>query len=210
MDPFGAALLDFHNGNRSARVTVRRDDDLQIELPASLFFRAGDDLSSLDRMALDHCQAPVLDVGAGAGCHSLILQERGLEVLALEISPLAAEVLRKRGVHQVTEGDGLDRLLSHLQTLLLPGGQILCDSMDVRSTTDPRHLAYHRANQEAGRYLGEVRIRAEYGDQQGPWYGWLHVDAGTLAERAAQAGCSCEILHREAGGDYLARITPGY
>ncbi|HJD10280.1 MAG TPA: methyltransferase domain-containing protein, partial [Candidatus Phocaeicola caecigallinarum] len=39
-----------------------------------------------------------LDVGAGSGCHSLVLQEMGKESLAIDISPWAVEVMKKRGI----------------------------------------------------------------------------------------------------------------
>ena len=40
----------------------------------------------------------VLDVGCAAGRVSLLLQERGCEVVAIDESPLAVDVARRRGV----------------------------------------------------------------------------------------------------------------
>ncbi len=55
MKPYGMALLDYHRGDTSATVTVRRDDGLETALPMSVFFRRAQDLL-LDRMALNLCE----------------------------------------------------------------------------------------------------------------------------------------------------------
>ena len=50
-------------------------------------------------------RGPVLDLGAGAGRAALFLQDRGLQVTAVEASPGAAEVCRRRGVRNLRLGD---------------------------------------------------------------------------------------------------------
>jgi SAM-dependent methyltransferase len=234
MDPHGQALLDFFHGDASATVLVHRDDGVVDELPARVFFREPAEFSPIEKAALARCRGRVLDIGAGTGCHSLALQERGLEVLAIDVAPQAVEIMSKRGVEDARLADvfafhggpfdtllmmmhgiglvqdlaGLDRFLAHARTLLKPGGQILLDSLDVRCTQDPRHLAYQQANRQAGRYFGEIRLRFEYKGRMGPSFGWLHVDAVTLEEHAGRAGWSCEVMRREESGDYLARLAP--
>jgi hypothetical protein len=71
------------------------------------------------------------------------------------------------------------------------------------------HLAYHEANRQAGRYVGEIRLQFEYRGQMGPPFGWLHVDPGTLAERAGRLGWSCHVVRQEENGDYLAQLVAG-
>jgi len=56
-------------------------------------------------LALSLCRGKVLDIGAGAGSHTLVLQRQGLEVTALEVSPGAANVMQKRGVKTVVQQD---------------------------------------------------------------------------------------------------------
>jgi SAM-dependent methyltransferase len=232
MKPFGLALLDFWKGDKSTRFTLIRDDGFAEELPISDFFRGPGEFAGLENRALDLCRGHVLDVGAGAGHHSLVLQRRGLRVCAIDISAGAVQVMREEGVADVREADvlqfdggrfdtilmlghgigmaedidGLRRLLSHLGILLRPGGQVLVDSMDCRATGDPRHLAYHEANRKAGRYFGEVRLQLQFVSQTGPVYGWLHVDPETLTNEAS-AGWTTEIVRQEADGNYLARLT---
>jgi hypothetical protein len=99
---------------------------------------------------------------------------------------------------------GLDRLLAHLCGLLDEGGELLLDSLDV--TADPAHHAYHEANRQAGRYVGEVRMQLEFAGVAGPSSSWLHVDARTLAEHAAPAGLSCQVLLDAGHGEYLAGL----
>ena len=62
-------------------------------------------MPEIERKALDLAKGRVLDVGAGAGCHSLVLQEKGMDVTAIDISPLSVETMKKRGVKKVLEQD---------------------------------------------------------------------------------------------------------
>jgi SAM-dependent methyltransferase len=233
MTPYSLALLDFFKGDTAAKVIVHRDDGLKSDMPVDVFFRRPVDFSPLEQTALALCRGEVLDVGAGAGCHSLALQERGLNVWAIDISPQAVEIMSQRGVKQVQRADvfelqaglfdtlllimhgigmveslaGLNRFLCHAQRLLKPDGQILCDSLDVHATTELIHLAYQEANRQAGHYFGEIRMQFEYKGQKGPFFSWLHVDAETLADHAQKTGWSCRVVRREENGDYLAQLT---
>jgi SAM-dependent methyltransferase len=233
MDPYGEALLDFYKGDLSAKVVVHRDDGWAEPLPVSVFFRTPPEFSPLEQTASNLCRGYVLDVGAGTGCHSLALQERGLKVMAIDISPQAVEIMSKRGIAETRRIDvyefsggcfdtlllmlhgigmvetisGLDRFLHHAHKLVAPGGQIVFDSLDVRRTADPRHLGFQEANRQAGRYFGEIRMQFEYKGRTGPLFGWLHVDPETLADHAGKAGWECRVVSREENGNYLAQLT---
>jgi SAM-dependent methyltransferase len=230
MEPFGAALLAYYDGDSNARVIVHREDGEESPLPISSFF--DDPASAIDHAAIGRCQGHVLDVGAGTGRHSLVLQMKGLRVTSIDISPQAVSIMGQLGLVDVHCADifefeggrfdtllmlghgiglvetiaGLDRFLAHAHGLLSEDGQVLLDSLDVRVTDDPGNLAYHEANRQAGRYIGEVRIRFEFQGEMGPYCGWLHVDAETLTEHAELAGWRCEVVHREESGDYLTRL----
>ncbi len=232
MKPFGLAIKDYYAGDTRATVKISRDDGEVNDLAIASFFRSPTAIP-LDKAALEACCGRVLDVGAGVGIHSLYLQEKGFSVCAMDISPEACEVMRERGVKEVycasfadfTAGlfdtllilgrsigmvedlSGLDDFLKRARRLVKRRGQILLNSLDVSQTPNPQHLAYHRANRQAGRYIGEVKMQLEYQGVKAPVTGYLHVDAATLAGHAEKAGWLCNILVQEEDGNYLAQLT---
>ncbi len=233
MEPFGKALIAYARGALDAELVIRRDDGREETLPVSLFYRGEADFSPIDRLAIELCHGSVLDVGAGAGPHSAVLQRRGHSVTALDVCADAVEVARRRGIVDVVCGDilsfeggpfdtlimmghgigmvetidGLKQFLAHAPSLLAPGGRVLVHSLDVRGTSDAGHLAYQEANRNAGHYIGEIRTQLEFQVSTGPYCGWLQVDAETLREHAESAGWRCDVVLRAEGGDYLAKLT---
>lgn len=232
MEPYGLALKDFYNGNKNVKIVFNRDDGLREEAPINFYFRNQNNFTSLEKLANKLCQGRVLDIGAGVGPHSLSLQNRGLDVLAIDISPHACEIMKNRGVQNVMcltvydlkkvkfdtillmgrsigfveDLSGLKKFLNYCKDLLNPEGIILLDSIDVQKTTNQIHLAYHKKNLELGRYFGEIRIQIEYKGQLGERIQILHVDPRTLMASANGVGWSCEILLKEKNGAYLAKI----
>jgi SAM-dependent methyltransferase len=233
MLPHGLALRAFFEGDEEAQLIIRRDDGLAQPVPVSHFFRPQAEFSPIERAALERCRGKVLDIGAGSGLHSLVLQGEGTTVMAIDISREAVEIMAKLGVREVLAADvlqfdrgpfdtllmlghgigmvedlpGLVSFLRHARDLAVEGGQLLLDSLDVRQTADPDHVAYLEANRRAGRYLGEIRLQFEFGGTAGPFCGWLHVDPDTLADRAERVGWDCQTVVVEDSGDYLARLT---
>jgi len=221
--PHGLALLDYLEGRRPAAVRVIGEDGEDEWVEAAVFFRGPGEFSALEEAALSLCRGRVLDAGAGAGSHALALQERKLEVVAIDAAPGAVEVMRRRGVRDARRADvfafregpfdtvllmmngigivetlpGLRHFLREAPRLLAPSGQILCDSYDPGPPLP---------GAPAGRYPGEMRFRLEYGGRRGPAYGWLFVDPDTLAAEAARAGYGFEEIWREEEGHYLARL----
>lgn len=233
MDPHGMAMLAFFDGDTHAVLGVRRDDGLEDSIPVSRFFRDASEFTPIENAALDLCRGLVLDVGAGSGLHSLVLQEKGVRVTSIDISPQAVEIMKQRGVKGAHRADifefqggpydtilllghgigmvetivGLDRFLACAQSLVSDHGLVLLDSLDVRVPDNPAHLAYHEANRKAGRYIGECRLQFHFQGKSGPNCCWLHVDSDTLNERAMAAGWRCDVILEEESGDYLAKLT---
>jgi len=232
MKPFGLALLDYYKGNLDATLTIYRDDGWEYEQPIKAFFRHAQNFK-LEKIALVLCRGNILDVGAGSGCHSLFLQDKGLQVCAIDVSPEAVQIMRERGVVDVRQDDilsfegkrfdtllmmghgigvvedinGLNWFLNHVIRLLEENGQVLLTTLDVQVTDDPAHLGYQERNLEVGRYFGEVRMQFKYGDIEGPLFGWLHIDPETLSDYASGVNLDCEVVEQQNDGNYLARLT---
>lgn len=232
-NPHGISLLDFHNGDREAVISVIDDLGQRFEVPVRLFFRGWAELPALERAALDLCRGRVLEIGAGSGGQTLILQERGLSVCALDFLAECVEVMRRRGVREAVQADihtfesaerfdtllslmngiamvggldGLQPFLKSIRRLLKPGGQFLFDSTDLRLTSKPQLGALLKKREQQGRYFGEQDLQLEYKSRPGTPFTQLCVDAETMAAHAAQAGWSCEIITRDECR-YLARLT---
>jgi SAM-dependent methyltransferase len=110
-DAFGAVLMDcWQGGAQQGQVLafVERDDGDLDACDASRYFAGPEAWSPLGRWACAHARGRVLDIGSGAGRHALHLQSQGLEVVALDISPLAVELCRLRGVREVASGTVFD------------------------------------------------------------------------------------------------------
>ncbi len=231
--PCGLALWDYFNGRGDEVLSFRRDDGEVREIPVEAFFRAST-AYAIDQKALEMCRGRVLDVGAGTGLHSLVLQSEGLEVCAIDVLPEACEIMRRRGVEDVHCADfrgftpsrrfdtililgrglymvetlaGLDRFLEGLRQHLMPQGQVLLSSLDVRCAASATDLRYQERLENSGRYFGELRMQFEYQNQAGPMFPVLYVDPETLDAHASASGWSCEIACREEDGNYLGKLT---
>ncbi|TXE10526.1 class I SAM-dependent methyltransferase [Gelidibacter salicanalis] len=228
-DLFGTALLDYLNGNFTEDIitsTNISDDD---ELPLTYLFREFSDMSQLEQKALQLARGKVLDVGCGAGIHSLYLQEQGLEVKAIDVSKGAIEVSKRRGVKNaqlisvldetetfdtillMMNGTGifqeLDKTplyLKHLKTLLNPNGQILIDSTDIKYMYEDDDGGYWQDLHS--NYYGELDYLLSYKGESEPLITWLYLDFETLATACESVGLTCELAMEGDHYDYLARI----
>ena len=231
-DPMGAAIRDYFRQGKSAQLKVLSslfDDD---EMPVAHLFRSYHEMPPLEQRALNEVRGKVLDVGAGAGCHALALQERGFDVTAVDISPLSCETMKERGVANVEcvnifnqrfqerfdtllllmNGTGiagklsrLPQLLSRLKQLMTPGAQILIDSSDLRYVYEDENGVLDVDLD--GAYYGEVDYQMTYRNIIGKSFDWLYADSVVLAECCRQCGLKCEILAQGNHYDYLARIV---
>ena len=230
-DLMGKAIWDFYQ-NKSADDLLTETSISEIdELPVEYFFRDFDEMNSLEQKALELSTGKILDIGAGAGSHSLYLQnEKKLEVFALDNSPKSVEVCQLRGVKNVwcsdildfpvqtfdtilllMNGTGIfesldkiDLYLEKLQSLLNENGQILIDSTDI--------LYMYDRDEDGGvmvpadRYYGEVDYFIHYQlDTENPTK-WLYLDFETFKRAAENNGLEIEKILQEEDS-YLARLT---
>ncbi len=230
-NPLGAALMDFHNGENAVEITITSDLWEDETTPVATFYRPDEQpLSELDARALDLCRGRVLDLGAGAGRHSLELQTSGHEVVAVDLLREAVEIMRDRGVVDARCGDiaavksedfdtvvmlmhglgvvgdvhGLGSLLEDLPAILRPNGRLICDSADLTAVFEDESPELLEELSAPDRYLGEIEFGLRYGDLEGPSYPWLFIDPDRLKIIAEAAGFEMEVAFRGDRGSYLA------
>jgi len=231
-DPMGHAIRDYMESKKPGMIKVFSSQFDEDHIPVKHLFRNYNALSPIEKTALDQSKGRVLDVGAGSGCHSLILQDKGYDVTAIDISPLSVEVMEKRGVKNVKltnifderfcdtfdtilflmNGSGIIGRLENMpaffqrmKQLLNPGGSIYMDSSDLcylYEDEDGSFLVDLNAE-----YYGQVDFRMEYNDIKGDTFDWLYIDFETLSLYANDNGFKAELIREGKHYDYLSRLS---
>lgn len=229
-DPFGQAIQDYFNKGKATDIQVNSNYTENESIHVAYFFRGEKEMPELEKIAFKKCKGTILDVGAAAGCHTLQLQKKGYNITALEKSELAVEVMKKQGIVKVVHADiyeytekqydtilllmngtgiggtisGLKKLISHLKTLLLEGGQILIDSSDIKYLFEEEDgsLWVDLANDK---YYGEMEYDVSY-KKTNTKFDWLFIDFQKLVEIANEAGLQCIHIAEGKHHDYLAQL----
>ena len=230
-DPMGTAIAEYYAKGRAAKLRVFSSQFYEDEIPVDTLFRTLDDMPPQEQEALRLCRGRVLDVGAGSGCHSLELQGRGMEVVAIDISTLSVDVMRQRGIDArvadffdktfdekfdtilmamngigiVGKIERLPEYFMRLKQILAPGGQVLLDSSDIRYVFENEDGSLD-IDPDSG-YYGEIDYRMQYRGIRGETFDWLYIDFDTLSTYAKQYGFHAEKCIDGEHYDYLARLT---
>jgi SAM-dependent methyltransferase len=214
-DAFGAALLDCLDGTDVPGLVLEAEGGTTWPaMHPEWFFRPFDRWEWWDRELLPVIEhGPVLDLGAGAGRAGLYLQERGVPVTAVDVSPGAVDVCRRRGLADARLGDlndppadqawagmlllcgnlglggsweGNRRLLARLAGLVVPGAVLVGD------TVTPDGPA-------------RVVLRIRYREMVTPWWPQYNIPAGEMAALVDGTGWRME-RHLEDGEDHAVLL----
>ena len=225
MDIYGNALLDYHETSKADILWLHNSYGEPEEMPIDIFFRNEEDMPEIELKAISLCKGKVLDVGAGVGSHALLLDKKKIDVTAIDISPIAVQIMQERGVRnpqlqdffQVKEKydtllfmmngigltgtlQGFEDFLKSAKKILNPKGQLLFDSSDISYLYDDMPMPTHQ-------YFGEISFCYEYKNQKGNWFNWLYIDPTTLQRLSKQYGWNCKILYVDEQDQYLAQLT---
>lgn len=231
-DILGKAVLDYQTGNYSEDIKTYSSLDEEDMIPIPYLFRDFKKMPALEQKALKLCKGNILDIGCGAGSHSLYLQKKGFDVTALDQSPGVIETCKLRGIeHAVLQGiqdfklqkydtllmlmngigivgklKNIDQFLSHLKSLLKPKGQILLDSSDIIYMYDEDEDGGYWIPDDQN-YYGEVTFEMEYRGERSEPLDWLYLDYNTLQRAANANNLTCELVSKGKHYDYLAKLT---
>lgn len=232
-DLFGKAMFDFQTNNSPENLITETSISEEDEMSVDYLFRSYNEMPKLEQKALQLAIGKTLDVGCGAGSHSLSLQnDRNLDVTSIDISEKAIETCKLRGVKNTKvqnildfEGEKFDTIillmngtgifgklencnkyLSKLKSLLNPEGQILIDSSDIIYMFDE--------DEDGGKwipsnndYYGELTFNISYKGEKEETFDWLYLDYNTLQNAAIANGLKCELILEGEHYDYLAKLS---
>ena len=232
-DLFGKAILDYQTDNSPEDLITETSISDADEMSVAYLFRSFAEMPKLEQKALQLAKGKVLDVGCGAGSHSLYLQnELNLDVTAIDISANAIKACELRGLKKAKvqdimqlEGEKFDTILllmngagmcgklknipnflQKLKSLLTDGGQILVDSSDIIYMFDE--------DEDGGKwiptdvdYYGEVVFDITYKGEKEVSFDWMYIDYNTLQNAAVANGLECKLILEGEHFDYLAKLT---
>lgn len=231
-DLFGTAILDYQTNNSPEAIITQTTISDADAMEVSYLFRSFNEMPKLEQKALQLAKGKILDVGCGAGSHSLYLQEKGLAVTAIDISENAIKACGLRGLTTtrvenildldekekfdtillLMNGTGifgtLDQTSNYLQklkSLLAPNGQILIDSSDIIYMFDEEEDGTKWIPGDG--YYGELTFTISYKNQREQAFPWLYLDYNTLQSAANANGLECELIIEGEHFDYLARLS---
>ena len=118
-DLFGRAILDFQTNNSPQDLITETTISEADAMSVAYLFRSYDEMPLLEQKALQLAKGKILDVGCGAGSHSLFLQEKGFEVTAVDISENAIQTCKLRGIKQCVRQNVLEIENETFDTILL-------------------------------------------------------------------------------------------
>ena len=231
LDLLGKAILDFQTNNLPQNIYTQTSISDEDEMEVAYLFRSFNEMPKLEQKAMQLCKGKVLDVGCGAGSHSLYLQnEMALQVTSIDISENAIKTCKLRGlknakVQNILElenetfdtilllmnGTGIfgtlketPKFLKKLKSLLNPNGQILIDSSDLIYMFDE--------DDDGGKwitdnhYYGELTFTLKYKNQIEDKFNWLYLDFNTLQNACTHNELNCKLICKGDNFDYLVKI----
>jgi len=227
-------LWAYYNGQRVFEIDERDDGYIEASTSPKMYFSDYEDWPHHEKKAIEYVKGRVLDIGCGAGRHSLYLQKKGLDVLGIDNSPLAIKVCKLRGLKKakIMSIEDIDfkpksfdtiimmgnnfglfgsfqkarRLLRRFHKITSDDGLIVAETRDPYKTDNPAHLEYHELNRKRGRMGGQVRIRVRFGKYATPWFDYLFVSKEEMEDILKGTGWKVKQYIDSGNALYIAII----
>ena len=233
-DATGQAILAFFNGKYGFEV-VERNDGYVIGGSNSQYFAEYNDWPIYEKKAIKCAKGKILDIGCGAGKHSLYLQKKGYDIMAIDSSPLAIQVCRKRGVENahIISINTLNKIKQKFDTVLLLGNNfgllqnnktavkilkelykitsdkaiIIAESSNPYKNLDEANVIYQKNNRKQGRMSGQRKIRIRFREYTSSWFDYLGVSEDEMKKILKNANWQIKEIFYSEGSSYIALIT---
>lgn len=230
-DAFGHGIYDHYKGIDVEEVIERDDGYVDVSLGPKSYLSKFEDWPAHEKKAMTYAKGRLLDIGCGGGRHAIHLQEKDLDVLGIDNSPMALKCCRERGlkktrlmdVTQITKELGVfdtimmmgnnfglvanpnraKWLLRKFKGITTKEAHIIAETMNPYRTDKEEHLAYHRENKRRGRMAGQVRIRCRYKRYKTPWFDYLFVSKDELYDILEGTGWTVKKFLNSKYGSYI-------
>jgi len=200
IDVIGKSLKGYLNGGFPQYIIRGKDGNFEA-IDIATFFSNYSDWTDYEKILIaNHAKGRILDIGAGAGRHSLFLQRIGYEVHAIDNSPQAVTLMKIRGVKNVHLMDLRDidfpakyfdsalimyndlglagsientlKLFKRLFKITKPRGKVIVTLRNPLFYDDSAEL---EAKQKNPGIIEKMKIRMEYADIIGKWFDSMMV-----------------------------------
>ena len=235
-DLFGKAILDYQTNNSPEDLITETTISEEDEMSVAYLFRSYKEMPILEQKALQLARGKILDVGCGAGIHSLYLQnEKKLDIYSIDISKNAVAACKLRGlknvqVQNILEIDSNSSVNKFDTILLLMNGTGIFGTLKNTSQylqklknllnpggqilIDSSDIIYMFDADEDGAYqipangyYGELTFTIQYKGETEATFDWLYLDYNTLQNAAIANGLECELILEGKHFDFLAKLS---
>lgn len=176
----------------------------------------------------------VLDIGCGAGRHSLYLHKMGFDVLGIDASPTAVEICKLRGVKKaqsmrieelnfkpnffdstIMMGNNFSlfggfkkaqRLLKRIHRITTKHAVIIAETRDPYETDNLTYLKYYEIYKKKGRMSGQLRCRIRFEKSVSKWFDWLMVSKEEMKTILSGTGWIVKEFIDSVDSQYIAII----
>jgi SAM-dependent methyltransferase len=235
-DAYGHQLLAQLENRAATYEIIERDDDfIAAGSDAGYYFSEYEDWAPFEQEAIARAKGRTLDVGCGAGRHSLYLQEKGFDATGIDNSPGAIKVCKQRGLKEAIvrsivdidkfKANSFDAILmmgnnfglfgsaenakltlEKMFQITSPEALIIAGSLNPYKTDDPDHLSYHRLNKRRGRMPGQIKMRVRFRKAIGEWFDYLFVSPEEMMKIIGETNWQIEKFIAPDEANYVAII----